>query len=86
MDALHFFSDGPTAQYRNRGNFYLLCKILAQKGIKFGTWNVFEAGHGKGAPDGVGATVKRLADSQVSTGSRLCRCKFYVQNSSKHKF
>lgn len=30
------------------------------------TWNYSEAGHGKGAPDGVGATIKRTVDSYVN--------------------
>ena len=33
-----------------------------------GTWKFFAAGHGKGAPDGVGAAVKRLTDTQVHHG------------------
>ena len=33
-----------------------------------GTWNFSEAGHGKGVPDGIGATVKRLADCLVLRG------------------
>ncbi|XP_052772638.1 uncharacterized protein LOC128211672 [Mya arenaria] len=37
-------------------------------GYKYGTWNYLEAGHGKGAADGIGATVKRTADSFVLTG------------------
>ncbi|CAB0021014.1 unnamed protein product [Nesidiocoris tenuis] len=32
-------------------------------------WNYHETGHGKGAPDGVGATVKRTADKAVAEGS-----------------
>lgn len=36
-----------------------------------GTWNFSEAGHGKGAPDGIGATVKRLADRLVLRGTDI---------------
>lgn len=36
-----------------------------------GTWNFFEANHGKGAPDGVGSVLKRLADDLVSKGSDI---------------
>ena len=32
------------------------------------TWNFHEAGHGKGAPDGVGAVCKRTADKFVALG------------------
>ncbi|KAK3092276.1 hypothetical protein FSP39_000626 [Pinctada imbricata] len=31
------------------------------------TWNYFEAGHGKGPCDGVGGTVKRMADEAVNS-------------------
>ena len=30
------------------------------------TWNFFESSHGKGAPDGIGAALKRIADNLVS--------------------
>jgi hypothetical protein len=39
------------------------------------TWSYFEAGHGKGAPDGVGAAIKRLADSLVSSGKDILSAK-----------
>jgi hypothetical protein len=32
------------------------------------TWNYHEAGHGKGAPDGVGAVCKRTANDVVACG------------------
>ncbi|CAL8310703.1 unnamed protein product [Boreogadus saida] len=35
------------------------------------TWNYSERGHGKGAPDGVGACVKRMADQAVQRGAAL---------------
>uniref|UniRef100_UPI00358DF4FA uncharacterized protein n=1 Tax=Myxine glutinosa TaxID=7769 RepID=UPI00358DF4FA len=68
VDTMHFFSDGPTTQYRQKLNFFLFTKELAQRKVTFGTWNFHEAGHGKGAPDGVGATVKRMADNLVQRG------------------
>ncbi|KAJ8385517.1 hypothetical protein AAFF_G00185530 [Aldrovandia affinis] len=36
-----------------------------------GTWNFFEASHGKGAPDGVGGLLKRTADRLVSHGKDI---------------
>jgi len=65
---LHFWSDGPTTQYRNKANFYFFSTVLHQMGYHAATWNFFESGHGKGAPDGIGASVKRQADSWVSSG------------------
>ena len=35
-------------------------------GFKYATWNFSESGHDKGAPDGVGAAVKRQADNLVN--------------------
>jgi len=42
---------------------------LYEHGFSPGTWNYFEAGHGKGAPDGVGGALKRSADAVVSSGA-----------------
>ncbi len=36
--------------------------------MKCGTWNFFEASHGKGAPDGMGGALKRTADMMVTNG------------------
>lgn len=63
-----FLSDGPTTQYRNKQNFYLLSKIPFKMDFQSVNWNFTEAGHGKGAPDGIGAVVKREADRIVSHG------------------
>lgn len=68
MTTIHFFSDGPCTQYKQRGNFYLFCTEIFKKGFTLGTWNFFEASHGKGAPDGIGGTLKRRADRLVSQG------------------
>ncbi|XP_034093341.1 uncharacterized protein LOC117560540 [Gymnodraco acuticeps] len=68
VEVVHFFSDGPCTQYRQKGNFFLLSTELMNRGFKRGTWNFFEASHGKGAPDGVGGLLKRMADRLVSQG------------------
>ncbi|XP_035269106.1 uncharacterized protein LOC118225154 [Anguilla anguilla] len=65
---LHFFSDGPATQYKQKGNFYMICSEPHQKGFPKTTWNFFEASHGKGAPDGVGGALKRSADTLVRRG------------------
>ena len=59
-------SDSPSSQYRNRSMVHLMAKICGTHGISAFEWIYSEAGHGKGAPDGVGASVKRLADSYVT--------------------
>jgi len=68
VSVLHFLSDGPCTQYKQKGNFFLFSTELARQGLKGGTWNFFEASHGKGAPDGVGGTLKRTADKLVTNG------------------
>lgn len=71
VDHLHFLSDSPSTQYRNRKMFYLITEHLPKRftQIKRITYNYSEAGHGKGAPDGVGADLKRTADAAVAVGN-----------------
>ena len=71
MDTIHFYSDGPTSQYRQKLNFFMFSKIPAERGYRLGTWNFHESGHGKGAPDGVGAAIKRSADMAVASGKDI---------------
>ena len=66
---LYFFSDGPTAQCRQKINFYLLAHFVHVKGFDYCSWNFLGAGHGKGIPDGIGGTVKRAADRVVKFGT-----------------
>jgi len=68
---VHIYSDGPTTQYRQRKNFFLFCTKLFEYGFENGTWNFFEASHGKGAADGVGGVLKRTADRLVKQGTDL---------------
>lgn len=49
--------------------FYIITQIKNDfEYISRITWNYTEAGHGKGAPDGVGAVLKRTADRLVNFG------------------
>ncbi|KAL1258015.1 hypothetical protein QQF64_011259 [Cirrhinus molitorella] len=68
---IHFISDGPTSQYRNKTNFYLASTLPFIRGFNHVTWNFTEASHGKGAPDGVGGALKNLADRIVSYGTSI---------------
>ena len=68
IETVYFWSDSPSAQYRQKLNFYLLSTELYKLGFKKGVWNFFESGHGKGAPDGVGGALKRTADRLVAQG------------------
>ncbi|CAH0382775.1 unnamed protein product [Bemisia tabaci] len=65
IEIIHFFSDGPTTQYRNKYNFFLFQKCCIERNFYQATWNFSEPGHGKGAADGVGGTVKRTAEFAV---------------------
>lgn len=78
---LHFVSDSPSGQYRNKTMFYFLAPNI----ISF-TWNYLKAGHGKGAPDGIGAVCKRTADRMVSEGKdvgSLNELEFYLKDTVK---
>ena len=68
---IHFISDGPTSQYRNKKNFYLASTVPFVQGFTHVTWNFTEASHGKGAPDGVGGALKNLADRIVAYGTSI---------------
>lgn len=70
-----FISDGPTTQYRCKDNFFLLSKIPFELGYSSVNWSFMEAGHGKGAPDGIGAVVKREADRAVLHGRDISSAK-----------
>uniref|UniRef100_A0A8D9AZZ8 Uncharacterized protein n=1 Tax=Cacopsylla melanoneura TaxID=428564 RepID=A0A8D9AZZ8_9HEMI len=58
LDVIHFLSDGPVTQYRNKKMFNLLATYISkQLQVKEIIWHFTEAGHGKGAPDGVGGST-----------------------------
>ncbi|KAJ4928899.1 hypothetical protein JOQ06_004521 [Pogonophryne albipinna] len=71
IEKLFFISDGPTMQYRGKKNFFLLSTIPFRMGFIAVNWSFLEAGHGKGPADGVGATMKITADSQVARGTDI---------------
>lgn len=81
---LHFLSDGPTSQYRNKSAFYLASTVPLIKGFKYVSWNFTEASHGKGAPDGVGAALKTLADRTVARGTDLPDMPSLLKNLRQH--
>lgn len=70
INTLHFVSDGPTAQYKNKNTFYLVSQYLSNEfpDIKNITYNYSESGHGKNAADGIGAALKQTADDLVKYG------------------
>ncbi|CAH2001834.1 unnamed protein product [Acanthoscelides obtectus] len=68
---LHFLSDSPSTQYRNKKMFAFITNGIYSyfPELQSVTWNYHEAGHGKGAPDGIGGVCKRTADRIVAQGS-----------------
>ncbi|XP_054259871.1 uncharacterized protein LOC128984559 [Macrosteles quadrilineatus] len=72
LEKVHFLSDGPTNQYRNRKMFVLAAKFIARElNVETLHWHFSEANHGKGAPDGVGGVLKRTADCVVARGKDI---------------
>lgn len=68
---IHFFSDGPCTQYRQKKNFYLFSTILFDLKFTCGTWSYFEVSHGTAAADGVGGALKRRASDYVAYGGDI---------------
>jgi hypothetical protein len=69
LTTVHYVTDSPASQYRNKSIVHLL-SIHSRlfPGVK-AHWNFLESGHGKGACDGVGGSVKKTADIHVKSGS-----------------
>lgn len=57
---IFYFSDGSSAQYKNKKNFLNLCFHEIDFKVK-AEWHFSATSHGKGPCDGVGGSVKRLA-------------------------
>ena len=70
IDNLYVLSDSPSSQYRNRTMFYVMFNYIIPyfNNLKHFQWNYSESGHSKGAPDGIGASVKRSCDHAVAYG------------------
>jgi len=70
IECVHYITDSPTLQYRNKTRMY----VVANHDTLFGTaasWQYWEAGHGKGPCDGVGGASKRQADLAVKRHSAV---------------
>ena len=75
FNTIHYLTDSPTSQYRNKTIFDILCMHKSDFDVS-ATWNYLEAGHGKGPCDGLGASVKR------SAGLAIKQNKAVIQNAS----
>lgn len=67
---IHYWTDGPTSQYRNKVIFHAVANHASTFGAA-ATRNYWEAGHGKGPCDRLGGTVIRMADDAVKTGIQI---------------
>ena len=85
LKCVHYWTDSPTSQYRNKHIFAIIKKHNDHFGVNC-TWDYFEAGHGKGPCDGIGGTVKRCADLAIK--QRKCTIQsaddFYTWASSSN--
>jgi hypothetical protein len=68
LELVSLISDSPSSQYRNRKTLYIVDRVLRRRNIVRWQWIYTEAGHGKSAADGVGATIKRRCNQLVSSG------------------
>ena len=75
LSHIHYWTDSPSSQYRNKTAFYIISDHTSLFGIP-ASWNYFETGHGKGPCDGVGGTAKRAADMGIKQE------KFVVQDAN----
>lgn len=73
IERVHFLSDAPSTQYRNKTMFYIFSQALPHvfPSVKSATWNYSAAGHGKGAADGIGGRLKRMANDAVAHGADI---------------
>ena len=70
IKTMHYCSDSPSSQDRNISLFSVIAKHQELFGLSC-TWAYFEAGHGKGPCDGVGAAAKRKADNTLKRGINI---------------
>ena len=68
LKSIHYWTDSPSSQYRNRFIFSVIANHQSLYNVA-ARWNYFEAGHGKGPCDGLGGTVKRMADEAIRQGN-----------------
>jgi len=59
LKTINIFSDGASSQFKQRFSFTNLTFLSMDHNIEL-IWNFFSSGHGRGAVDGVGGTLKRL--------------------------
>lgn len=81
VNTLHIVSDSPSAQYRNKKIFYIISQLKSYcTSLSSIFWHYCECGHGKGAPDGVGGVIKRMADKFVAYGNDIITIESLIEH------
>ncbi|CAG9577524.1 unnamed protein product [Danaus chrysippus] len=82
ITGIHFVSDGPVTQYRNKTMFHILASRLHVEvpNVEKFSWNFSESDHGKSAADGIGATCKRSADAVVAAGGDIDSLESFIDS------
>ena len=70
IEMVHYITDSPYSQYRNRVMFAAVANHKDLFGIE-ARWDYFESGHGKGPCDGIGGSVKRMAEQAGKHGTPM---------------
>ena len=65
---IHYWTDSPTSQYRNRFIFDAILHYAERFSGFSAQWNFFESGHGKGPCDGIGGVAKGRASDAIKQG------------------
>lgn len=67
LKIVHYITDSPSSQYRNR----TMVAVMAHHPSIFGvlaSYQWLETGHGKGPCDGIGGTIKKMAETAIKKG------------------
>ena len=67
------WTDGAAAHFKNRFMMTTMPDDTYLSGIEYESWNFFESYHGKGAHDGVGATLKRFVWQHILSGRKVVK-------------
>lgn len=67
------WSDGPSSQFKNKFMAAII-KTFEHRFKKKIIWNYFATSHGKGAVDGLGATVKKVVRTRVDSRKDIVNC------------
>ena len=70
IEMVHYITDSPYSQYCNRVMFAAVANHKDLFGIG-ARWDYFESGHGKGPCDGIGGSVKRMAEQAGKHGTPM---------------